>query len=114
MVDIVEVLSDPRFRALALGVGGGSSRGDVAGGQAAQSGQTSAAQNRSPEDQHGSTRVQKTKRNNRTAVVRSARFSIMTCECVAPLFVFTTAAQQGTDPEELNRLQVCLHLTGAA
>lgn len=43
VIDVVEVLSDPWFRALALGICGGSSRGDVAGGQAAQSGQTSVA-----------------------------------------------------------------------
>lgn len=77
VIHVVEVLSDPWFRALALGICGGSSRGDVAGGQAVQNGQTSAASNRSPEDPHGSTRVQRKDmicnkpRNNRTALVFS-------------------------------------------
>ncbi len=55
VVDVVEVLSDTWFRALALDVCSGGSGGGVAGGQAAQSGQTSAAESRSPEKQHGGT-----------------------------------------------------------
>lgn len=52
VVDVVEVLSDPWFWALALDVCSGGSGGGVAGGQAAQSGQSSEAESRSPEEQH--------------------------------------------------------------
>lgn len=47
MVDVVEVLSDAWFGTLALDVCSGASGGAVAGGQAAQSGQSSAAESRS-------------------------------------------------------------------
>lgn len=53
MVNIVEVFSDAWFGALALDVCSGGSVGSVAGLQAAQSGQTPAAESRSPEEQHG-------------------------------------------------------------
>lgn len=59
VVNIVEVLSDTWFRALALDVCSGGSGGGVAGGQAAQSGQTSAAESRSPEEQHDQTGARK-------------------------------------------------------
>lgn len=102
VIDVVEVLSDSWFRALALGVCGGGSRGDVAGGQAVQSGQTSAASNRSPEDQHGSTEEYRGRIwfvTNHEIIGRlwcvqpdSLSWRAMTrCVCVAPLFVFTTA-----------------------
>lgn len=52
VVDVVEVLSDTRLGTLALDVLSGCSG---AGGQAAQSEQTSAAKSRKPERQHDST-----------------------------------------------------------
>lgn len=55
VVDVVEVLSDAGLRALALDVGSGGSAGGEAGGRAAQSGQSSAAESRGPEEQHGGT-----------------------------------------------------------
>lgn len=54
MVNIVEVLSDPRFWALALDVCSGTSRGGVAGRRTAQHGQSSVAQKgHTAEDKHG-------------------------------------------------------------
>lgn len=53
VVDVVEVFSDTWFRALALDVCCAGCGGGVAGRQAAQSRQTSAAESRSPEEQHG-------------------------------------------------------------
>jgi len=53
VVNIVEVLPDPRLRALALDVCSGGSGGIVADGQAARGGQASAAAGGSPEEQHG-------------------------------------------------------------
>lgn len=53
MVQVVEVLPDPRFGALALDVGGGCSRRGAAGAEAAQSGRSSAGSRGGPEDQHG-------------------------------------------------------------
>lgn len=50
VVQVVEVLSDPRLGTLALDVPSGCCG---AGGQAAQSGQTSEAESREPERQHG-------------------------------------------------------------
>lgn len=55
VVNVVEVFSDTWFRALALDVCSGGSGGDAAGGQAAQSGQTSAAESCSTEEQHART-----------------------------------------------------------
>lgn len=52
VVDVVEVLSDAWVGALALDVRSGGSGGGVAGGHAAQSGQTSAAASRSAEERH--------------------------------------------------------------
>lgn len=49
MVDVVEVLSDAWFGALALDVCSGASGGGVAGRQAAKSGQSSAAERRCPQ-----------------------------------------------------------------
>lgn len=46
MVDVVEILSDAGFGALALDVGSGASGGDVAAWQAASIGQSSAASSR--------------------------------------------------------------------
>lgn len=56
MVNIVEVFSDTWFRALALDVcSGGSGGGETGGRRAAQTGQTSAAEGRPPEEQHDHT-----------------------------------------------------------
>ena len=55
MVNVVEVFPYTWFGALALDVCSGGSGGGVAGGQAAQGGQTSAAEGRSPEEQHDRT-----------------------------------------------------------
>lgn len=52
MVDVVEVFSNTWFGALALDVCSGASGGGAAGGQAPQSGQSSAAESHSPEEQH--------------------------------------------------------------
>lgn len=52
MVQVVEVLPDPWFGALALDVGSGGSGGGSAGGQAAHSGQNCAAESRSSEERH--------------------------------------------------------------
>lgn len=53
VVDVVEVLSDLRLGALALDVLSGCPGAAGVRGQAAQSGQTPAAQSRKPERQHG-------------------------------------------------------------
>lgn len=58
VVNIVEVFSYTWFGALALDVCRGDSGGGVAGGQAAQGGQTSAAESRCPEEQHDRTAAQ--------------------------------------------------------
>lgn len=54
VVNIVEVLSDPRFRALALGVRGGPPGGGAAGREAALRGhQSPAAEAHTPDHKHG-------------------------------------------------------------
>ena len=52
VVNIVKVFSDTRLGALALDVCSGASGGGVAGLEASQGGQTSAAESRSPVEQH--------------------------------------------------------------
>lgn len=54
MVNIVEVLSDPRLRVLALDVGSGTCGAGVAGSRGAQRGHGSAARDgHTAEDKHG-------------------------------------------------------------
>lgn len=57
VVNVVEILSDTWFRALALDICNGGSGGGEAGRHAAQSGQTSPSESRSSEEQHGRTRA---------------------------------------------------------
>lgn len=59
MVQVVEVLSDAWFWALALDVRSGGSGGAVAGGQAAQSGKSSAAKSCTSEQRHDRAKPQR-------------------------------------------------------
>lgn len=78
MVNVVEVFSDPWFRTLALDVSNGGSGGGVAGGQAAPSGQTSAAESRGPEEQHSGGGAQ------RVNMLRNKHENTEDEECVQP------------------------------
>lgn len=95
VVDVVEVLSDARLRALALDVCSGESGGPAAGGRAAQGGQTSAAERSSPEEQHVSGRGHAVCLRQRTRTLTGG------LRCFRPVVLHSRCCHRSNTPEVL-------------